>query len=182
MIRRFTGIAGASTIAAMAIGGALAVIPTTHAHAATAGACVVQGSASISPGLTEPNQVETYNFQGTAAPCVGVGVTAGAFSGGGTCTGGIIPVPVGGGGLITCVSVLGSAPVEASFFVTASPVGSCSGGILVQVGALVVTECSTGVGAAGVIIGVAVFVPNPAVQNPVTSVNFTGVALGASVP
>jgi hypothetical protein len=155
MIRRFSGVAAASSLVVFA--GMATISMPTVASAATPGACAVNGSATINPGLGAVPGPQTVNYNGTASPCVGV--AAGSFSG-------TVGCPLGG--LVTCVGV-------ASFTVTSSPIGSCSGGVLVQQGPVVEVACQT---AGGAIVGAAVFTPNPLVQTTVSNVNFTGAAAG----
>lgn len=170
MFQRVAGTVGVGAIVTFA--GLTAMVSTpAGVAAANAGACTVSGSASISPGLGAVPAAQGYNFSGATGTCVNN--LGGAFAGNGTCS---------AGGLVTCAS---TSPVEATFIVSASSFGTCGvagsppAGTLVQEGGVVEATCQT---TQGELVAVAVFVPNPAVQNPVTQVTFTGVAVGATAP
>jgi hypothetical protein len=158
MIRRFAGTAVA---ASMIAGAGLSFVGTpVTASAAIVGGCTVSGSAGINPGLGAVPGPQTVAYAGVAANCQGVGVVNGNFNGGITCA---------LGNLATCVPF-------ANFGISASPYGSCSGGVLLQQGVIVETECSIGTGA---VVSVDVFTSNNGTNLPVTSVNFLGAAAGA---
>lgn len=144
----------AVVLAAAMAGSGLGIIAPTGAAAQSAGACTVSGSASITPGLGVVPTAESYSFSGATGTCVGN--SGGPFAGGGACS---------AGGLVTCVG--------GTFNLTASSFGSCTGGILIQVGAYAEVHCKTPIGFFWAHV---LFVPTPAVQNPVTQVTFTGVA------
>ena len=114
-------------VAAMVVAG-LPAAPVP-AHAATAGACYLQGEATIVPGLTLVPQPESFSFSGSAL-CAGlVGGTptvlgSFSFTGSGTC---------GLGSLETCVPA-------ASVRFSAGPI-SCSSGSLAQLGMVLLVAC-----------------------------------------
>src|SRR5947209_19953195 len=141
-------VAGATLVVTMAA--TVGFASPTHAAATTLGTCVVSGSMTISPGLSTGPEPTSMSFTGNASPCLGV--AAGSISGGASCT---------LDSLAACATGNG--------FVTASPLGSCSGAIWFHVGLYYEMHCLTPFGAFWMYW---LAVPNPAVQNPGTTVNF----------
>ena len=161
MLRRL--MATSASLAVVGFG--IATMPVA-VHAQTAGGCAVQGSATITPGLTPVPGAETVSFSGTAT-CAGL--LAGAV---------FTPLtPVSFSGSLT--GCLGSieAGVCTDFSFTAGPL-ACSGGVLVQETALVEYACADAPSL--VAAGVAVFIPNPVNQGTdVQTVQFVGATAGA---
>jgi len=162
MLRRL--MATSASLAVVGFG--VATMPVA-VHAQTAGGCVVQGSASIAPGLTPVPGPETVGFNGTAT-CAGL--LAGAV---------FTPLtPVGFTGSLTGCTGSIEAGLCTDLAFTAGPL-ACSGGVLVQEAALVEFACADA-GQPLVVAGAAVFIPNPVNQGAdVQTVNFDGVAAGA---
>lgn len=159
MLRRL--MATSASLAVVGFG--IATMPVA-VHAQTAGACAIQGSATITPGLTPVPGPEGVTFSGTAN-CAGVlhgaavlPTTAQSF--GGTLAGCTGSIEAG-----VCTNLSFTGPL------------SCSGGVLVQEAALVEYECNAG--ASLVTAGAAVFIPNPANQGTdVVTVQFVGAVAG----
>lgn len=164
MIRRFAGIGSAASIVALA---GLSTAASTPAAAAVVAGCTVSGSASIVPGLAPTPGTQNTSFTGSAT-CTGVNGTTpvvnatGGFSGSVTCAEGSIELGV------LCSISFNATVAGATEVCSASPA-------FVQVGALVVEACVTA--STDVEVGAVAFTPSPLIQNPVTSVTFTGVAV-----
>lgn len=126
------------------------------AAAQTAAACTVSGSESISPGLGAVPQAESFSFSGTQT-CAGTSTGSDTFTGGGVCTEGSIEV-----GVLCSVSMTATGAIS----------WSCSGGIGWWWGPWFEVHCHIGLFWFWMWV---VWTPNPLVQNPVTTVNFTGV-------
>lgn len=170
LIRKLALTGGAAVILVTA-GGTTAHI-TAHAADVTALHCAIQGTATISPGLSATPQPESFSYTGTAkcnGTLAGVIVNAtqtGTIFGSGSCT---------GGSLATCTQAL--PPISCA----GSDAGASfsANGTYVQAGADITVECSgTDSGGGAVTVEAsAVFTPNPpGVQNPLVNVVFTGTA------
>jgi len=173
MLRRL--MATSASLAVVGFG--IATMPVS-VHAATAGACVITGTAQIAPGLTPVPQSEGVTFGGSAA-CLGVLGTAVYTPTGAAGTNG--PVAFNGS-LSSCTgSIEAGACLGLSF--VAGPLSGDSPGVLVQEGAVVEFG---GVGSDGsgpvAIAGAAVFIPDPTSQGlDVQTVDFDGLVAGAGL-
>jgi len=165
LIRRFAGVGSVASLLAFAGLSSAGVAPVAAQGAAE---CTVSGSASITPGLGAVPGPEGFTFSGTTT-CTGavngaaLVAAGGTFSGSGSCAEGSIEA--GAGCSISFTATVGSTSV------------TCTAGILVQATVVVEVHCVVSwSGGTGAVWAHVVFTPNPPVQNPVTNVNFTGVA------
>ena len=170
LIRRFVGAGSAASLLAFAGLSSAGVAPVAAQGAAE---CTVSGSATITPGLDPVPKLQNFSFTGTTT-CTGVlngsaVVNAGGtFGGSGTCQEDSIEV-----GAVCNISF--TATVAGVSVVCSASVGYTHVGPFVEVHCQVSWSTATASGT-GVIWAHVVFTPNPPVQNPVTTVNFTGVA------
>jgi len=160
-IKRFLGTVSAVGIL---VSGALASSGAAPAHAQSGYACIVQGSGSITPGLTPVPQAESMGFNGSMS-CLGViggtvftpGNPLGFVGSATGCTEGIE------GGLCLDVSLV------------AGPI-SCSGGLLVGAGTYSEIHCKTPLGFFWMYW---LMIPNPINQGTdIQTVNFEGYSDG----
>lgn len=168
-IIRKLAVTGGAAVILLTAGGTTAHI-TAHAADVTALNCAITGTATITPGLSELPQFESFSYNGTAK-CNGVlggnpvtALTTGSISGSGTCT---------LGSLATCAQAL--APISCS---GSDAGGSFSGaGTYVQAGPDITVECQgTDNLGGGVVIEASAAFATTTPGLPVQNVTFAGTA------